>query len=324
MKKVFYAALVALFAVVSASLFAAGPDAWYIPRGAGKIPEINALNVKGDITLAGSSTVYPLAERLADMFTEEGYAGAIEISSIGSGAGFERWAKNGETDIATASRPIKQSEIDAAKKIGRDPIEFRVGTDALAVVVNAQNTWVKSATKQELAKIFTARKWNEVNPAWPNEAILKFSPGTDSGTFDYFVEEIFAGKKEPLLNAPGIQLSEDDNILSRGVQGNKYAVGYFGYAYYAEESKKLGVLSIDGVTPSKDSVNKGTYPLARPLFMYSSASIMQKKPQVAAFLGYVLNYSNVVSSDVGYFPADAAATKVAADKWIAAAKPLMQ
>ncbi len=276
---------------------------WYIPQAEGELPNVNALKVYGDITIAGSSTVYPLVERLADMFTEEGYSDIIEISSIGSGAGFERWAVAGETDISNASRPIKEKEFSAAQEIGREPLEFRVGTDALAVVVNKENTWLRDVSAEDLAKIFTSEKWSDVNASWPEEDILKFSPGTDSGTFDYFVEKIFAKDKEPILNAMHIQFSEDDNILSRGVQGNKYAIGYFGYAYYTEEASNLSILNIDGIEANNASVENATYPLARPLFMYSSASIMQKKPQVAAFLAYVLNNVNSVITDVGYFPA---------------------
>ena len=128
---------------------------------------------------------------MAERFKEEGYGGLITIDSIGSGAGFERFTVAGETDIANASRAIKTKEMDAAKTIGRTPIQFRVGTDALAVVVSKQNTFAKNVTKDELAKLFsTAATWKDVNPAWPNEPIQRFIPGTDSGTFDYFAEEV--------------------------------------------------------------------------------------------------------------------------------------
>ncbi len=291
---------------------------WYLPREGGGLPEVNALKVRGDIVIAGSSTVYPLAERLADLFKEEGYPGIIEISSIGSGAGFERWAVQGETDISNASRPIKPKEFRAAKENGREPLEFRIGTDALAVVVNKENTWAQDVSLKELAEIFTAQKWSDVNPSWPEEDILKFSPGTDSGTFDYFVEAVFDEEKEPILNAPNIQLSEDDNILSRGVQGNKYAIGYFGYAYYNEQAENLGILNINGVKASGESVDDGTYVLARPLFMYSAASVMQEKPQVAAFLAYVLNTVNSVIMEVGYFPSSESVIDNAAQHWLSA------
>jgi phosphate transport system substrate-binding protein len=259
---------------------------------------------------------------MVERFQDEGYKGNITVDSIGSGAGFERFCKAGETDISNASRAIKSSEVEAARKIGREPLEFRIGTDALAVVVNKSNTFLKNATKDELKLIFsTTKRWSDVNPAWPARDILRFIPGTDSGTFDYFVEDIFgAGKKEPILAAANLQLSEDDNVLVQGVEGSPYAIGFFGFAYYQENKDKLNVLSINGVAPSAETVNKATYPLARPLFLYSSAKIMREKPQVAAFLAFYLTYVNEEIRSVGYFPAEAAALQRAKQAWLDAMK----
>ena len=195
------------------------------------LPEVNPLEVTGDIVTAGSSTVFPLSEAMAERFQDEGYADNITIDSIGSGAGFERFCVEGETDISNASRPIKDSEVESCQSIGREPIEFRVGTDALAVVVSKDNDFLTGATLEELALIFsTAETWADVNPAWPAESIQRFIPGTDSGTFDFFVEEVFDENEEPILNASNTQLSEDDNVLVQGVLGSPYAIGCFGYA----------------------------------------------------------------------------------------------
>jgi phosphate transport system substrate-binding protein len=285
------------------------------------LPGVNPLKVSGGIISAGSSTVYPLSERMVERFADEGYKGNITVDSIGSGAGLERFCVAGETDIANASRAIKSSEVEAARKISREPIEFRIGTDALAVVVNKKNTFVTSATKDELRLIFsTARKWSDVNPRWPAQDILRFIPGTDSGTFDYFVEEVFGKKKEPILGAANLQMSEDDNVLVQGVEGSPYAVGFFGYAYYQENKDKLTVLAVNGVAPSAETVNQATYPLARPLFLYSTARIMREKPQVAAFLAFYLTYVNEEIRSVGYFPAEAEALKKAKQAWLDALK----
>lgn len=287
--------------------------------GDGALPDVNPLEVTGPIVTAGSSTVYPLSEAVAEMFRDEGYADNITIDSIGSGAGFERFCTAGETDIANASRPIKDSESEACRAIGREPIEFRVGTDALAVVVSQENTFADDVTVDQLAALFsTAETWADVDPAWPAEPVLRFSPGTDSGTFDYFVEEVMGEEEAPLLNAENLQLSEDDNVLVQGVLGSPYAIGYFGYAYYQENAATLKVLSIDGVEPSTESVDAGTYPLARPLFIYSSADIMEQKPQVASFINYYLTYVNDVITRVGYFPASDEALSAARDAWLAA------
>jgi phosphate transport system substrate-binding protein len=164
------------------------------------LPPVDALAVTGDIVTAGSSTVFPLTERMAERFQREGYSDNITIDSIGSGAGYERFCVAGESDIANASRPIRDSEVESCRAIGREPIEFRVGTDALAVTVSScQRLRHRRATMEELALIFgdEATNWADVRAGWPDEPILRFIPGTDSGTFDYFVEEVFDKDEEP-------------------------------------------------------------------------------------------------------------------------------
>jgi phosphate transport system substrate-binding protein len=288
--------------------------------------------VSGAIVTAGSSTVYPLSERMKQRFEEEGFSGELTIDSIGSGAGFERFCVAGETDISNASRAIKDSEVESCKAIGRDPIEFRVGTDALAVVVSSENTFVTDVTSEELAMIFSsAVKWSDVRADWPNEDILRFIPGTDSGTFDYFVEEIMApaypdadGKASidngeiAILDAQNLQMSEDDNVLVQGVEGSQYAIGFFGFAYYQENKEALNVLSVDGIAPTAETAENNTYPISRPLFIYTTASIMQEKPQVAAFVYFYLTNVNNEILDVGYFPASEDVMQSALDAWTAA------
>jgi len=284
--------------------------------------------VTGDIIAAGSSTVFPLSEAVAELFRDEGYSGNLTIDSIGSGAGLERFCKTGETDIANASRAIKDAEVESCRAIGREPLEIRVGTDGLAVVVNKENTFLTDITKEQLALAFsTAETWADVDPSWPAEPILRFSPGTDSGTFDYFVEVVMNPKfvvdatadvgkgEEALLNASNLQLSEDDNVLVQGVEGSPFAIGYFGYAYYQENADRLTVLAVDGVAPSAETVDGGTYSLARPLFLYTTAEILQEKPQVAAFIYFYLTRVNEVIDEVGYFPAAQDALDASLQAW---------
>ncbi|NCB01385.1 MAG: PstS family phosphate ABC transporter substrate-binding protein [Spirochaetia bacterium] len=285
------------------------------------LPGVNPLKVTGNIVSAGSSTVFPLSERMAERFISEGYNGTITVDSIGSGAGFERFTVAGESDISNASRPIKQKEIDQAKSIGRNPIEFKVGTDAIAVTVSKKNTFVKDVTKKELARIFgSAIYWSDVRSNWPKVEIQRFIPGTDSGTFDYFVEEIFKTDPTPMLSAKNVQLSEDDNMLVTGIKGSEYAVGFFGYAYYVENKDTLNVLNIEGVEASTATVNDGIYPLARPLFLYSDATIMREKPQVAAFIDFYLAYVNEEVTSVGYFPASEESLAFSRASWLEAMK----
>jgi phosphate transport system substrate-binding protein len=290
--------------------------------------------VTGDIVTAGSSTVFPLSERMAEVFKNEGFTGNVTIDSIGTGAGFERFCKAGETDISNASRKIKDSEKEscAALATPRTPLEFRVGTDALAVTVSKDNTFLTDVTLEQLALIFsTAEKWSDVDPSWPAEPIQRYSPGTDSGTFDYFVEAVMApanknadGKADvalgeaAILGAQNIQFSEDDNVLVQGVEGSPYAIGYFGFAYFQESKDKLNTISLEGVAPTEVTAENGEYKLARPLFIYSDANIMNSKPQVAAFIKFYLDNVNNEILNVGYFPASEAALQAAYDTWVTA------
>lgn len=308
-------------ATTQTSASTSGPGAWGLPM-------VDPLSVSGDVVVAGSSTVFPLAEVMAARFEDEGYSGLITIDSIGSGAGFERFCVAGESDVTNASRPIKDAEVESCRAIGRDPIEFRVGTDALAVTVSPGNTFATDLTIAELTVLFsTATTWRDVRADFPANPVQRFIPGTDSGTFDYFVEEVFDEDEGPILVAGNTQLSEDDNVLIQGISGDgcdpanestTCAVGFFGYAYYSENSDRLSVLNIEGVEPTTDSVNAGTYPLARPMFMYSTASIIAEKPQVGAFLSFVLQFVNEEIGEVGYFPASDAVLRAAADELRAA------
>jgi len=281
------------------------------------LPDVDPLSVVGDIVAAGSSTVFPLTEAAAEAFLADGFAGNITVDSIGSGAGFERFCVAGETDIANASRPIRDSEIESCAAINRTPIEFRVGTDALAVVVSAENDFVESLTIEQLAKIYSGEfaMWSDVDASYPAEAIQLFSPGTDSGTFDYFVEEVLEdglglegdAAEAAILNAAGIQFSEDDNVLVQGVEGSPYAIAYFGFAYFTEEADNLKALALDAgdgaIEPNMETAEDNSYPLSRPLYIYSDATIIAEKPQVGAFINYYLTNVNSFIEAAGYFPA---------------------
>ena len=282
----------------------------------------------GDIITAGSSTVFPLSERMKQRFEEEGFTGNLTVDSIGSGAGIERFCVAGETDIANASRAIRDTEIESCTGIGRTPIEFQVGIDALAVVVSSENDFVTDVTLEELASIFsTANNWSDVRSEWPNEPIQRFSPGTDSGTFDYFVEAVMTPTMDDeatedvnegesaILESANTQFSEDDNVLVQGVEGSPYAIGYFGYAYYQENEGALKALSIGGVEPNAETAESGDYPISRPLFLYSDAAIMQEKPQVASFIWFYLNNVNNEILDVGYFPVSEGKMQENIDAW---------
>ena len=281
------------------------------------LPPVDWAAVEGDVAVLGSSTVYPLTQHLAQQLQEVGFRGHVVVESIGTGAGFEMFCNSGQGDVVNASRPIRVTEIQACEANGRPPIEFRVGTDALAVVVSQQNDFATDVTEAELRHLFsTAETWADVRPSWPAEPILRFIPGTDSGTFDYFAEEVFESNPRPLLSASNLVTSEDDNELVRGVESSPYAVGFFGYAYYQAEAAELRPLAIEGILPTGQAVETGVYPLARPLFIYSTAEIMQNKPQVAAFINYYLTHVSEEIIAVGYFPISEEQLAVAKLAWL--------
>jgi len=297
------------------------------------LPLVDPLDVaSGDIGIAGSSTVFPLSTAVLTRWIDEG-GPEYSIDSIGSGGGFERFCVEGASDISNASRPIKDEEVEACRSIGREPIEIRVGTDALSVVISPGNYFAQELTIEQLATLFAlpaGGTWDMVDPAFPPHPVQLYSPGADSGTFDYFNEEVFdEADPSPILSSGVVEIvGEDDNLTVRGVaddgctEGDTNSVcaaGYFGYAYYQQNADQLQVVAVEGVEPNDDTVNAGTYPLARPLFMYTDAGIIAEKPQVAAFIAYYLNVVNDVIGPVGYFPAPDEALQGAANAIGAAA-----
>lgn len=272
-----------------------------------QLPEVIPAAVTGEIVTAGSSTVGPLSIAIANNFAADGYSGNVSIDIIGSGGGFARFCEDGDSDIANASRGIREGEIEACGALdpARLPIEFRVGTDGIAVVVNPANDFATALTAEQLAAVFTtATTWADVDPSWPDEDIIRYIPGEASGTFGFFGEEVLDDENgEALLAASNINPNEDDNILLNGVAGNEFAIGFFGYAYYSQNQDALTLVSIDGVQPNFATVESGEYLLARPLFIYSDAGIIAEKPQVGDFINYYLTTVNDVIDEVGYFPA---------------------
>ncbi|CAM3888982.1 PstS family phosphate ABC transporter substrate-binding protein [Geobacillus stearothermophilus] len=260
--------------------------------------------LSGEVIMDGSSTVYPIAEAAAEEYMMEQPNVKVSVGASGTGGGFEKFTK-GETDFSNASRPIKEEEKQEAADNGIEFQEFQLAYDGLSVVVNKENDWVDYLTVDELKKMWTedgtVKKWSDIRPGWPDEEIKFFSPGHDSGTYDYFDEVILEGKE--LVKTA--QLSEDDNILVRGVEGDQYAIGYFGYAYYLENKDKLKVVPIDGgngpVEPTNETIETGKYtPLSRPLFTYVNVKSLKEKPQVYDYMEFLLETAGDLAEEVGY------------------------
>ncbi len=300
------AALLALVAGCVQQQVTPTPPAVTLLSGDALAPVDPAL-VNAPLEITGSSTVYPLTARMVEEFNAEGSRSQIDVKVTGTSGGFRSFCNGDPIEIVNASRPITEKELAACRAIGREPVGFQVGVDALAVVVNRQNTFVESLSFADLLQIFSGRyrAWNEVNPAYPAEPIKIFSPGVDSGTFDFFVEKVLGGDRLLLPAIPGAVLSEDDVELMTGIENNPYAIGYFSYSYYIRDEERLRALAIDAgngpVAPSLDTVSNGSYPLTRPLFIYTDRQTLQTNVAAAAFISYYLQHASEVIREVGYF-----------------------
>jgi len=266
--------------------------------------EGGASAVAGTVEIDGSSTVFPIQEAVAEEFQIANPDVRVTVGFSGSGGGFKRFCA-GEIDISDASRPINDGEREACAAAGIDFTEVTVAWDGLSVVVNPANDFVECLTTAELGRIWepgsTVRTWADVRADWPAETIRLYGPGTDSGTFDYFTEEI---NGEPGASRPDYQASEDDNILVQGIAGDQYALGYFGYAYYIENQGRIKLVEVDGgggcVAPSDETIQDGSYaPLSRPLFIYVKHSALQR-PEVLAYVSFLIEEASMLVPPTGY------------------------
>ncbi len=282
-------ALAALTAVVLTAAAAAGVSA-----------------LSGTVVADGSSTVGPYSIAAAEGFQKKNPKARVTVGISGTGGGFERFCRN-ETDLSNASRPMKNTEAVLCKDAGVKWVAFTVANDGLSVVVNRQNTWANCLTVAELKKIWEpgsrVNNWNQIRDSFPNVPLKLFGAGTDSGTFDYFTEAINGKAKS---SRSDYLATEDDNVVVQGVEGERGAMGYFGYSYYEENKDKLKVLAVDQgkgagcVTPSVATVQANKYrPLSRPLFIYAKRSSF-KRPVVAGYIGYIFNNEKAIAKKSGF------------------------
>jgi len=267
------------------------------------------------VKIDGSSTVYPITEAVAEEF-QRSSGTRVTVGISGTGGGFKKFTR-GETDVQNASRPIKEEEVKAAKEGGIEYLELPIAYDALTVVVNSRNDWVDAIKVSELKKIWEPEaqgkitKWNQLRPEWPDKEIKLYGAGSDSGTFDYFTEAVNGKSK---ASRGDYTASEDDNVLVQGVEGDRYAMGYMGYSYYAAHQKRLKALGIEwdakgkpAVKPSEEAVLSGTYnPLARPLFIYVNVKSLEKA-EVRKFVEFYLMHVERLAKEVEYIPLPAEA-----------------
>jgi len=260
------------------------------------------------IQIDGSSTVFPITEAVSEEF-QKAKKGTVKVTVgiAGTGGGFKKFCR-GETDISDASRPILKQEMETCKQSGVQYIELPIAYDALTVMVNPKNDWVKALTVPDLKKMWEpaaqgkVTTWNQVRSEWPNSPLKLFGPGADSGTFDYFTEAIVGKAKS---SRGDFTASEDDNVLVQGIANDRNALGYFGFAYYIENQKKLRAAPIDGgkgpVLPSAKTVEDGSYqPLSRPIFIYVSKKSLDSRPEVREYVEFYLKNAPTLVKQVKY------------------------
>ena len=267
----------------------------------------------GSIKIDGSSTVYPIAEAVAEEFKKQNAGVDVQVGVSGTGGGFQKFCR-GETDISNASRPIKPTEIETCKQSGIEFIELPVAYDGLAVVVNPRNTWAAATTVEELKKLWAPEaqgkitRWNQIRASWPDREIHLFGAGVDSGTYDYFTEAI-VGKEG--ASRGDFTSSEDDNVLVQGIANDDLALGVMGIAYVEQNKGKLKLIPVDDgknengagpIVPSAETVRNGTYqPLSRPLFIYVARKSADR-PEVQKFVDSFFTTGRELVTEVGYVP----------------------
>ncbi|OCS88580.1 PstS family phosphate ABC transporter substrate-binding protein [Caryophanon tenue] len=295
-------------ATLSAALFlaACGDDTENTDAGAeteeGTDAGTEEAALSGEVIGDGSSTVAPITEGLVEEYSAAQPDVRVSVGVSGTGGGFEKFI-NGETDFSNASRDIKDEEIAELEAAGIEYTGLELAYDGLSVVVNPENTWAENLTLEQLKAIWvedgTTKKWSDIDPSWPDEEIVFYSPGADSGTFDYFNEVVL--EEEELVNSA--TLSEDDNVLVQGVRGDKNAIGFFGYAYYIANEDSLKPVSINGVEPSGETIASGDYtPLSRSLYVYVNNEAVKTDDAVYDFMKFTLENAGEMSELVGYVP----------------------
>ena len=267
-------------------------------------------SLQGSITIDGSSTVYPIAQAVAEDFQVENPDVKVSVGFAGTGGGFEAFCA-GETEISNASRAIEKDEAKCLEEAGIDYTEFQIGVDGLAIVTHPNTDWTECITTEQIQAIYEpgsdVTNWSDVNPEWPDEEIEIFGPDPDSGTYDYLAEEVADPESEEPATRDDMTQSADDNVLVQGVAGDEGSVGYFGFAYFEENADKLKALAVDDgtsgcVMPTAETVKANEYPLSRPLYFYVADDAMSRE-EVAAFVEFWITNATDYATAVGYIEA---------------------
>ncbi|MCT4571832.1 PstS family phosphate ABC transporter substrate-binding protein [Bacillus thuringiensis] len=259
-----------------------------------------ALNDTGEVRVDGSSTVFPIIEAVAEVYTKVHPDVKISISISGTGGGFNRFSK-GEVDINNASRVMKQVEKNEMKKNSIQFTPFEVANDGLTIVVNRHNTWVDDMSVDELRLLWSEngreKRWSQIHSTWPREQVKFYAPGVDSGTYDYFQNVILQNHRI----VKKVSLSEDDQVIMQGVMNDKHAIAFVGYAYYMANRDKVKAIKVNGVFPTKETIQSGKYkPLSRPLLAYVNNASIRNKMNVANYVEFMIQHVGNLAEEVGY------------------------
>jgi len=267
--------------------------------------------LSGEITITGSSTVFPVSDAMAEEFMNMHSEVSITVDSTGSGGGFENHFCPGNSDINGASRPIKDSEVEACQSNDVEPVEFRIAGDALTMAVNNDNDWVDCMTFEELSRIWREdglENWSEVREGFPDEPIAKFGPASTSGTYDWFLGNVVNFDDQGLEHTAQHEPTEEDNLIVQGIQDNPGGIGYFGFAYYNSNSDLVKALSVRATeddecgAPGLEAAADGTYPMARPLFIYPNEGAIQRDVVYEFLKFYFEQAGTELVPEIGYVP----------------------
>ncbi|MBE9041132.1 substrate-binding domain-containing protein [Oscillatoriales cyanobacterium LEGE 11467] len=287
-------------------------------NGAIPLPPVVPLEVDGDLALAGATSIDPLNERIYRRFIREGYAGTIDLNEMDSTSAIRGLCQKGTFDLVTVTRPMMEGERIACEEGGRQPIELEIAQDALAIAVNQLDAFVKNVSLSELADVISVSKWSEANPDWPNEPIKRFAIGPKSPSVDLMVERVFEGNAEAVLNAPNTSFFQFNAPLIQELSTARYGVGFLNYSAYRQAARAFRLVSVEGVAIGRGTVENGTYPLTRKLYLYADANQLKQKPQAIALIHFYLAHVNEEIEDVGLFPLSLSDIDRARRNWLEA------
>jgi len=266
------------------------------------LPPIDPTQVTGDITIAGSTALVPLTELISSMFSAQGYTGTISIAETTTNDGFQRYCDTVTSiDLVHANRSITPEERDRCRENKDIAYSFQVGYGTIAIIINPTNPFLTDITSDQLSLLLTTERWSNINPQWPANPIIRYLPNSESDTFIQLVDTVFSGDETPLLDAPNMRFADISEIVL-GVTSNVNAIGIVSYPYYKQNTETINILTIDGLTPTAETISKQQYRFSYPIYFYTDKTTISEKPQILDFLNFYFTYSNILAEDVGYFP----------------------